>query len=300
MNEPRSVRPMDRTIEDRLPPLLEAAGAPLTRPQIFARVKGDVVDEEHLAQVLGRLVANGMLIRRERARFNSTPEFVYGTARTIDLAVSAAVRTAIEHIPAPKGARVAAIAAAAKKVQRRLPTTTANEASMPNEKKFDPEKIVEYLTPARGWINPATIAEALKVNRTTVGLRLRELAAAGRIQTRGKTSGMAYAHPDVDAEQARDDSAGERRKPRKPSRSQRLRAARPRPEPPTRQLPAVPVKPPRLGAAVPDESIYCAIEDSGVVAITNGTATLRLSPAKIDQVVQFLERTQLIWKGAPA
>lgn len=285
---------MDRTIEEKLVPLLEAVGAPITRAEIFKRVSEDVEDEEHLARVLGRLCADGTLVRRERPRFNSTPEFIYGTPKTIDVGVSPQLRKSIEEPPAPAGPRLAAIAAAAKKA---MPTPTpAKEASMPK----DLSKYVEYLTPARGWLNPATIGDALAVNRVTAAKYLRQLVDEGRIQTKGELRGLRFGHLDLDetdtpGSAAADPKKEKKKKPRKPSRSARLRAARPRPETPAPQLP-VPI--PRRGAPTPDEFICCAIEDSGVVAITNGAATIRLSPAKINQVVQFLEHTQLIWKGS--
>jgi hypothetical protein len=74
---PRRVSPMERDIESRLVATLEAVGAPLNRRSIFTHVDDDFVSEEELALCLGRMVADGRLVRAMRPRLGKDPEAIY-------------------------------------------------------------------------------------------------------------------------------------------------------------------------------------------------------------------------------
>jgi hypothetical protein len=286
---PRSMSPLDRSIEEKLVATLEAVDGALPRSEIFARVCDDFESEEHLAKSLGRLVASGALYRQKRVRPGAGEEFVYSTK---------------------PDARMAAIAAAAQKAEP-IPTTAAppaaQEPAMPKTRSHDAAAYVELLTNEGRWMGPKEIFKQLGAGRGTALTTLRDLANAKRIQVAGSMRSLRYAALGVpvagdgsgakNAELAPAKGGEAAPKEKKKTGSRKAKTSRPArnladfgaPQKP--QLP-VPVR------AVAAGELAWAIDDKGVVAINDGTHTIKLKPADIEYGVGFLERTQLIWKSA--
>lgn len=260
----RAVSPLDREVEDRIVAMLERVATPLPRNQLFARFDDDFESEEDLARVLGRLVANGRLLREKRPS-PAGEEFVYR---------------------APNGSRVDAIAAAAAKVTAISPQPASSPEETPMAKKptLDRvEQIVEFLKQEGKWFMPNEIAEALGASRTNTGERLRTLASEKRVQTVGRGRGLYYAATGVAARNA------EEPKPPRPAPAKVEARKDDAPQPARRATPNLPTTTP-----APD-AISWAITDKGHVAINDGKSTIRLSPADIAYGVRFLERSQLLW-----
>lgn len=88
---------MTRDIEDRLVAMLDAVSAPLPRREIFNRADDDFETEEELAKALGRLCADGRLVKSMRPRFNKQDEAVYTTPRVARAAqIGAAAKNVAE------------------------------------------------------------------------------------------------------------------------------------------------------------------------------------------------------------
>lgn len=203
----REVRPMDRPLEDKLVAQLEAVGAMLPWLEIYNRFGDDFEEKEDLVRCLGRLVADGRLVKQTRPRFGKPDEIVYG---------------------APKAARAAAIAAAGEKVQManeapaprpivgappvtpgfRLSTVpggppieitgTAEPDHKENEmgKRRSPEEILEAvkdaILSAREPLKQADIIKAAAATAAVVKKAIKALAKAGTITVHGTGRGTSY------------------------------------------------------------------------------------------------------------
>lgn len=163
-------------------------------------------------------------------------------------------------------------------------------------------KVLEHLNSAGRFLSRPEVASAMKRSGVAVGYHLRDLLEEGLIQAIGRTNSRRYGAVGVAApadgspapvtKRAAPAKAKKRSKAKaKPVRAANLGEIGAAPKP---QLPAL-AEPRGPGVT---ENPTCAIEDSGLFAINDGTTTIRLGRKGIAKVVRFLELTQHVWKGA--
>lgn len=318
---PRQVSPMDSAFEEKLVAKLEELKAAMPRRQIFVLVEDDIEDEETLAKCLGRLVASGRLLRETRQRPGSTEdEFVYGAPtaqRARAIAVIAAASAAANKVAtAPAAARTEE----QKPITKAVPLPQAKEIKMPKGAVVVSPKskpFLDYMTPARGFMGPTAIGAALGETAGNTAYHLKKLLAAKLIQVIGTHSTRKYgalgADPAATSEPTNRAEKGATAasptdRPEKAQRKKKTRRSKtpcgPGAEAPATaaaQEAATPIRiyDPRAAGAGDEisDDIHCAIEDSGLFAINDGKATIRMKPKNIGKVVRFLELTQHVWKG---
>lgn len=284
MSGGRQVSPLDRGAETKLIAILTAVGAPLARRQIFDRVDDEFSTEEDLARCLGRLVADGRLVRAMRPRPGKEDEAVYSTPGT---SPPPRVQTSAQ----PAAATVMCTECGAVGDAPHLKSCSKNERENVVAKILGKtrERIITLFKPSAGWISIGEIAESLDLSGQTVQYHLKALVNEGKIHATGTTMNRRYAHVDVKpaGTQAEEEPALEARPRRKP----RAKRAGPRNDS------AIPPGPSNLPVPAPAAGkINWAIDDEGTVAIRSENATIKLSPDDIAYGVSFLERTQLLWQ----
>jgi hypothetical protein len=285
-----SAAPKQLSPEDRLVAILHAVGAPLPRTEIYARVDGEYDSEADLAKVLGPLVASGRLLRSK----NTREQFVYQAA------------------PGDRAATIAttAIASAPERLQTSTPSLDLHQPESdaapppraPRRKETRMRagsplrlQIAEFMTPDRGWLKPLEIAQAIGEDLTAVKHQLHNLLAAKELQVQGKSRNRRYASTTLPPPATRAETPTH-----EPSAPKRARNLAEFGAPPGRpNYPAPLPAPPRPSHNVANESqVTCALEDSGLFAITDGNVTIRMSPSAIRKTVKFLELTQHVWQKA--
>jgi hypothetical protein len=305
----RPLKMLDR--EARLVAILAAVGSPLPRGEIYARVDADFDDETQCAKTLGRLVADGRLVRSKRGE-----EFIYeahrGNAARVGVIASAVENVQARDIhPRPPARRMHVLedddaeeaqlgANGAPQLEIRPfvapdakgDLVTTKEEAMPKGSHGQQKtaaarpfnKYVELLENRHTWMSVAEVVGILLEHKAVIGTRLRELATLGRRYAALGVTAAASNH----AAKAR---KGEKTEARAAGTSRHARKSV-EPEEPAqpRHLPAVPSKAGR---------IEWAITDTGTVAIKDGDQTIKLSPADCEYGVGFLEKTQLLWRTAP-
>lgn len=287
MSQARQVSPLDRDAEEKLVAVMEAVDGRLPRQQIWQRVCDDFASEEDLAKALGRLVANGRLVRDKRSNPRGGEEFVYGIPGRLDK-----------------------IAAAVSKVQPPAPAVSAAVAAVPQPEKkpmshpygTTRQRVLDHFTVDRGWMAIGQLTKALDMEVNAVKYHLRPLIDDGVIKATGATNSRRYAHRDVEAPSPPAAERPPAKTVEQPSTARsrsNKSASRGGPSPNLAEFGAEPrqTMPVPMPANEPGR-IAWAIEDSGMVAINDGEKTIRLAPADIAYGVDFLEKTQLIWKRA--
>lgn len=192
----RQVTPIDREAEDRLAVVLEEASSALSRKEIFARVADDFDDEEDLAKALGRLVADGRLVRSTRPRFNRPDETAYAT---------------------PKVTRLTAIASAAQQTEiaandgrellreviddKQAPSAHGAPNSGPIQKENDmgrktsvevQELVKNTLYGAREPLGLADLSKSAGVTEGSAKSALKALMKEGQVESTGKGRAVKY------------------------------------------------------------------------------------------------------------
>lgn len=212
---------MDRPLEEKLVAMLEAAGGMLARRDIFTRVDDDFDSEEDLARCLGRLVADGSLVRQMRARPGKADEAIYGTPKAARGAVIAAVGEKAHKANAVRrGDVLQRIEATNQAVQERLsrmsdaepapPSATTAPGSAPSTtfaatpkependmgKRRSPEEILEAVKDAilgaREPLNQADILTAASATREVARRAIKSLVKEGLVAVHGTGRGTKY------------------------------------------------------------------------------------------------------------
>lgn len=254
---------MSRDREDRLVAIVAAVNSPLPRREIFNRVDDDFDDEEDLAKTLGRMCADGRLVKTMRARFNKPDEAVYAT---------------------PAGARLAAIAAAAGHVAQAAndgrehlrviapedPPSTPPAPDKENDmgRKSNAEileAVKDVILGAREPLSSGEIAKCAGVGAPAAKRALKALAAEGLAQASGKGRAARWAHGTPASVPAAPSAA------------------------------VVPRK-----APVAAKGATYAVESTGAVAISVDKQEVRIEPGDVAALYAFLGITEPIWKGVPA
>lgn len=267
MNAPRPAGGMQAASERRLVAHMEEAGAELTRAQIWLRMRDDdFADEQELAKCLGRLTADGRLVREKRSRPGAPEEFVY--------------RAPNAKKPATQSTEIAAAAE---------PPAQAKESAMPRNSDDKRKSILDFLGKG-GWRSPKEISDGIPMELFAVHYNLRALKKDDAIACVGESRSVRYAVKGTTppAEEGAPEKAPAKRQPRQA-----------RPKVGLHDLGvSVPRQAPVPAPVAPRGRLSYAITDEGQVAINDGEKTIQLTPSDIHAAVAFLERTQLIWKQA--
>lgn len=165
-----------------------------------------------------------------------------------------------------------------------IATAPKSTPAAARERKHSGELAAAVLAALRGASEPlksAAIAEVLQVHVSNVVTALAKLEARGDAERQGAGRSTLW-------------QAARRVTPPPEPKLEPPAEPTPAPEPePLRTLPAP------VAAAEACSEPRCAIEDTGLFAINDGKATIRLTPKAIHKVVGFLELTQHVWKGRP-
>jgi DNA-binding transcriptional ArsR family regulator len=257
----RQVRPLDMTREDRLVAILEAVGAPLPCRAIHERVADLFKTEVDLVRSIGPLLLQKRLLVefRDGVRVYSAPK-------------------PTTPPPQPKPSNE--------------DTMARNNAAGETREKF-----VELFNREKGWIAPAAIAAAVGMTQVGCKYHLTALEEQGVIKSRGKTSSRRYAHvstPDEAPFAAAEAEPPKKRKPALRRKTAKARRQRREKHPPV-QLPVshgylTPVAEPPA-----NESMVCAINDTGALGITKGGERIALDPIEVRKLLGFLDHTKPLW-----
>lgn len=179
-----------------------------------------------------------------------------------------------------------------------FPTPPQHEDTMSKNKDagVTRQKFIDLFEREKRWLAVAEIAAALDVSRVSCKYHLTALDEQGAIKSRGNTHARRYAHAsvaDIVLPHAGEQTSPPAPKKRKPAlRRKTVRARK------ARRINPVPITRAQPGPALERSKVICAISDSGALGITKGDEKLALSSDEIEQVIRFLEHTQLVWRKA--
>jgi hypothetical protein len=252
-------------IEARIIAICQAFPGGRKRGELWELVDNEIETEGDLAKLLGRMAADGRLLRETGSK---PGEFIYKAAT-----VAAAAVPAPQPSPPPQPAKTP---------QAKLATTTQARAGKRRQRFLD------ALTPERAWLCAKEVAKLLDESQGNANYHLNALAASDLIQVigAGKTrhyAAIGVARPAIEATPV---------------------SARARTRAPRVNLAELGVSPafPRLPApnASEQHDLVIAIDSTGVCALIDGGKTIKLSPARIRRVLSFLESTQAVWERSEA